>query len=48
MWPNPQFPAVWSHSLKKPLMENFNFCALHDNPNCITMISTVKPTTDIG
>ena len=29
MWPNPQFPAdIWSHSLKKSLMENFFFCAV--------------------
>ena len=39
---------IWPHLLKKSLMENFIFCALHDNRNCITMISTVKPTTDIG
>ena len=29
MWPNPQFPAVWSHLEKKSLMENFIFCAVH-------------------
>ena len=42
------FLRIWSHLLKKSLMENFIFCALHDNRSCITMISTVKPTTDIG
>ena len=26
MRPNPQFPADWSHLLKKSLMEKFNFC----------------------
>ena len=25
MWPNPQFPAIWSHLLKISLMENFIF-----------------------
>ena len=28
MWPNPQFPAVWSHLLKNSLMENIIFCAV--------------------
>ena len=28
MWPNPQETAVWSHLLKKYLMENFIFCAV--------------------
>ena len=28
MWPNPQFPAIRSHLLKKSLLENFIFCAV--------------------
>ena len=28
MWPNPQFPAIWSHLLKKSLMTNFISCAV--------------------
>ena len=31
MWPNPQKTAVWSHSLKKSLMENFIYCAVTFN-----------------
>ena len=27
MWPNPQL-LIWSHLLKKSLMENFIFCAV--------------------
>ena len=28
MWPNPQYSAIWSHLLKKSLMENFDFCVV--------------------
>ena len=29
MWPNPQkIVGIWSHLLKKSLMENFIFCAV--------------------
>ena len=28
MCPNPQSPRIWSHSLKKSLIENFLFCAV--------------------
>ena len=28
MWPSPQFLRIWSHLLKKSLMENFIFCAV--------------------
>ena len=28
MWPNLQFPVIWSHLLKKSLIENFFFCAV--------------------
>ena len=31
MWPNLQFPAVWSHLLKKFLMENLVFCAVRQS-----------------
>ena len=27
MWPNPKFLRIWSHLLKKSLMESFIFCA---------------------
>ena len=29
MWPNPQELRIWSHLLKKSLMENFIFCAMY-------------------
>ena len=28
MWPNPQLLRIWSHLLKKSLIENFIFCAV--------------------
>ena len=28
MWPNPQEMRIWSHLLKKSLLENFIFCAV--------------------
>ena len=30
MWPNPQL-QIWSHLLKKSLMENFIFCAVYES-----------------
>ena len=36
MWPNPQFPADWSHLLKKSLIESCIFCAVSP-PNFVSV-----------
>ena len=33
MWPNRRKLRIWSHLLKKSLMENFNFCAVSLKPH---------------
>ena len=32
------FPQIWSHLLKKPLMENFIFCAMIITINVVVVI----------
>ena len=38
MWPNPQELRIWSHLLKKSLIENFIFCAVICLQKCIEKI----------
>ena len=43
MRPNPQFPAIWSHLLKKSLMENFIFlCSMYIAPKIAHLHSPSK------